>query len=163
MFPHFDDVGDAHLLTTAMGASPGAAVGAVVFDSETAVREAARGRQVVLVRRETTPDDLAGMIAAQGILTSRGGKTSHAAVVARGMGKTCVCGAEELEVDVHERTLTTHDGTGRARGRRRVDRRHHRHRLPRRGGGDARARSCATSRGSRRSPTATSWCRRCAG
>jgi pyruvate,orthophosphate dikinase len=111
MFPHFDDVGDAHLLTTAMGASPGAAVGAVVFDSETAVREAARGRQVVLVRRETTPDDLAGMIAAQGILTSRGGKTSHAAVVARGMGKTCVCGAEELEVDVHERTLTTHDGT----------------------------------------------------
>jgi pyruvate,orthophosphate dikinase len=65
----------------------------------------------VLVRRETTPDDLAGMIAAQGILTSRGGKTSHAAVVARGMGKTCVCGAEELEVDVHERTLTTHDGT----------------------------------------------------
>jgi pyruvate,orthophosphate dikinase len=94
-----------------MGASPGAAVGAAVFDSETAVARAARGEKVVLVRRETNPDDLAGMIAAQGILTSRGGKTSHAAVVARGMGKTCVCGAEELDVDLQARTATTPDGT----------------------------------------------------
>ena len=86
-----------------MGASPGAAVGKVVFDSDTAVAWAARGEDVVLVRRETNPDDLAGMIAAQGILTSRGGKTSHAAVVARGMGKTCVCGAEDLEVDLEAR------------------------------------------------------------
>ncbi len=111
MFPHFDDVAGAERLTTGMGASPGAAVGAVVFDSPTAVARAARGEAVVLVRRETNPDDLAGMIAAQGILTSRGGKTSHAAVVARGMGKTCVCGAEELDVDVHARTVTTADGT----------------------------------------------------
>ena len=111
MFPHFDAVGDAVCLTTGMGASPGAAVGKVVFDSDVAVREAERGEQVILVRRETNPDDLAGMIAAQGILTSRGGKTSHAAVVARGMGKTCVCGAEELEVDVHARTVTAADGT----------------------------------------------------
>jgi pyruvate,orthophosphate dikinase len=87
-----------------MGASPGAAVGKAVFDSETAVAWAARGEDVVLVRRETNPDDLSGMIAARGILTSRGGKTSHAAVVARGMGKTCVCGAEALEVDLQART-----------------------------------------------------------
>jgi pyruvate, orthophosphate dikinase len=111
MFPHFDDVGDTPLLTTAMGASPGAAVGTVVFDSQTAVARAAEGADVILVRRETNPDDLSGMIAAQGILTSRGGKTSHAAVVARGMGKTCVCGAEELDVDVQGRTLRTADGT----------------------------------------------------
>ena len=84
-----------------MNASPGAAVGKAVFASERAVELAARGEDVILVRRETNPDDLAGMIAAQGVLTSRGGKTSHAAVVARGMGKTCVCGAEELEVDGH--------------------------------------------------------------
>jgi pyruvate,orthophosphate dikinase len=71
-----------------------------VFDSARAVEWAAAGEDVILVRRETNPDDLHGMIAAKGILTSRGGKTSHAAVVARGMGKTCVCGADELEVDV---------------------------------------------------------------
>ena len=69
------------------------------------------GEKVILVRRETNPDDLNGMIAAQGILTSRGGKTSHAAVVARGMGKTCVCGAEELDVDTKRRRLTAPDGT----------------------------------------------------
>ncbi len=84
-----------------MNAQPGAAVGKAVFDCRP--RRGAgrpRGEKVILVRRETNPDDLNGMIAAQGILTSRGGKTSHAAVVARGMGKTCVCGAEELDVDV---------------------------------------------------------------
>ncbi|MCW2776314.1 MAG: pyruvate phosphate dikinase [Frankiales bacterium] len=114
MFPAFGATDDAtkgqRLLGKGMGASPGAAVGKVVFDSATAVAWAARGEDVVLVRRETTPDDLAGMIAAQGILTSRGGKTSHAAVVARGMGKTCVCGAEELEVDLEAGRLTTPDG-----------------------------------------------------
>jgi pyruvate,orthophosphate dikinase len=67
---------------------------------------AATGEQVILVRRETNPDDLPGMIAAQGILTSRGGKTSHAAVVARGMGKTCVCGAEGIEVNTRQRHVT---------------------------------------------------------
>jgi pyruvate,orthophosphate dikinase len=82
-----------------MAASPGAAVGRAVFDSATAVEWAARGEEVILVRRETNPDDLEGMIASVGILTSRGGKTSHAAVVARGMGKTCVCGAETIDVD----------------------------------------------------------------
>ena len=111
MFPRFGSTEGAVQLTCGMGASPGAAVGRVVFDSVTAVAWAGRGEQVVLVRRETNPDDLAGMIAAQGILTSRGGKTSHAAVVARGMGTTCVCGAEELEVDVHAKTITTPDGT----------------------------------------------------
>ena len=89
----------------------GAAVGAAVFDSAAAVARHAAGESVVLVRRETNPDDLEGMIAASGVLTSRGGKTSHAAVVARGMGKTCVCGAEDLEVDLEHRTITAPDGT----------------------------------------------------
>ena len=100
MFPRFDSEADKELLTKAIGASPGAASGKVVFTSAAAVEAADKGEKVILVRRETTPDDLHGMIAAQGVLTSRGGKTSHAAVVARGMGKTCVCGAEELDVDV---------------------------------------------------------------
>ena len=99
MFPQFDAGAERHLLTRGMAASPGAAVGRVVFDSATAVAWQARGERVVLVRKETNPEDLEGMIAATGILTSRGGKTSHAAVVARGMGKTAVCGAESLEVD----------------------------------------------------------------
>ncbi|MDX6250198.1 MAG: pyruvate, orthophosphate dikinase [Kribbellaceae bacterium] len=100
MFPRFDSEAPKELLTKAIGASPGAASGKVVFTSAAAVEAADRGEKVILVRRETNPDDLHGMIAAQGILTSRGGKTSHAAVVARGMGKTCVCGAEDLDVDV---------------------------------------------------------------
>jgi pyruvate,orthophosphate dikinase len=82
-----------------------------VFDSAAAGEWAARGEDVILVRRETNPDDLPGMIAAKGILTSRGGKTSHAAVVARGMGKTCVSGADELEISVSAKTITTKDGT----------------------------------------------------
>jgi pyruvate, orthophosphate dikinase len=106
MFPRFDTSAKATVITKAISASPGAAVGKAVFDSATAVEWAARGEEVILVRRETNPDDLHGMIAAQGILTSRGGKTSHAAVVARGMGKTCVCGADELEVDVNARKFT---------------------------------------------------------
>ncbi|WP_369133519.1 pyruvate, phosphate dikinase [Modestobacter sp. I12A-02662] len=111
MFPRFADRGDAVLLTTGMNASPGAAVGKAVFSSETAVEWAERGEDVVLVRRETTPDDLAGMIAARGVLTSRGGRTSHAAVVARGMGRTCVCGAEELDVAPRARRFTAPGGT----------------------------------------------------
>src|SRR5207344_3034914 len=87
------------------------ATGAAVFDSATAVARAAKGEKVILVRRETNPDDLNGMIASQGILTSHGGRTSHAAVVARGMGKTCVCGAEALLVDVANKTMTTAAGT----------------------------------------------------
>ncbi len=98
MFPRFDADADTELITKAIGASPGAASGKIVFTSAAAVEAADQGEKVILVRRETNPDDLHGMIAAQGVLTSRGGKTSHAAVVARGMGKTCVCGAEELDV-----------------------------------------------------------------
>jgi len=113
MFPRFGDSADATLITKAISASPGAAVGKAVFDSATAVQWADRGEDVILVRRETNPDDLHGMIAARGILTSRGGKTSHAAVVARGMGKTCVWGADELEVDVSAGRFTTGaSGTG---------------------------------------------------
>jgi pyruvate,orthophosphate dikinase len=112
MFPRFGDSAGATLITKAISASPGAAVGKAVFDSATAVEWADRGEDVILVRRETNPDDLHGMIAARGILTSRGGKTSHAAVVARGMGKTCVCGADELEVDVKAGQFST-EGAGR--------------------------------------------------
>ncbi|MER7245121.1 pyruvate, phosphate dikinase [Kribbella sp. NPDC000426] len=105
MFPRFDADAKTDLITKAIGASPGAASGKVVFTSAAAVEAADRGEKVILVRRETNPDDLHGMIAAQGILTSRGGKTSHAAVVARGMGKTCVCGAEDLDVNVAQGTI----------------------------------------------------------
>ncbi|MET8338912.1 pyruvate, phosphate dikinase [Streptosporangium canum] len=110
MFPRFGKDADSTKITTGMNASPGAAVGKAVFSSERAVELAARGEAVILVRHETNPDDLSGMIAAQGVLTSRGGKTSHAAVVARGMGKTCVCGAEELEVSAKERRFTAPGG-----------------------------------------------------
>ncbi|MFE1388497.1 pyruvate, phosphate dikinase [Streptomyces albogriseolus] len=110
MFPRFDASATGTALARGVPASPGAAVGAVVFDTARAVRRAAAGEKVVLVRQETTPDDLPGMIAAQAVLTSRGGKTSHAAVVARGMGKVCVCGAEELTVDTEARRFTTADG-----------------------------------------------------
>ena len=113
MFPQFDTAAEKPhgARAAACPASPGAAVGKAVFDSYTAVKWTRSGEKVILVRRETNPDDLNGMIAAQGILTSRGGKTSHAAVVARGMGKTCVCGAEELDVDTKRRRLTAPDGT----------------------------------------------------
>ncbi|MFC4463537.1 pyruvate, phosphate dikinase [Streptomyces xiangluensis] len=106
MFPRFDTSAVGDPLAHGIPASPGAAVGAAVFDSAEAVRRAAAGEKVVLVRQETTPDDLPGMIAAQAVLTSRGGKTSHAAVVARGMGKVCVCGAEEITVDPQGRRFT---------------------------------------------------------
>ena len=111
MFPQFDPDAERSLLTKGMAASPGAAVGEVVFDSATAVARAAQGGAVLLVRRETTPDDLEGMIAAAGVLTSRGGKTSHAAVVARGMGRTCVCGAEAIDIDAEARTARVQDVT----------------------------------------------------
>ncbi|MEW2248915.1 pyruvate, phosphate dikinase [Streptomyces sp. NPDC006975] len=110
MFPRFAVTPDDVPLAHGVPASPGAAVGAAVFDSAEAVRRAAAGEDTVLVRRETTPDDLPGMIAARAVLTSRGGKTSHAAVVARGMGKVCVCGAEELSVDTAARRFTTAAG-----------------------------------------------------
>ncbi|NGN62479.1 pyruvate, phosphate dikinase [Streptomyces sp. A7024] len=111
LFPRFAATGDRPPLARGIPASPGAATGAAVFDSAEAVRRAAAGEKVVLVRRETTPDDLPGMVAAQAVLTSRGGKTSHAAVVARGMGKVCVCGAEQLKVEPALRRFTTSEGT----------------------------------------------------
>ncbi|MEW2222861.1 pyruvate, phosphate dikinase [Streptomyces sp. NPDC006990] len=113
MFPRFDSNGGlkgADQIGWGIAASPGAAVGKAVFDSYTAIKWSRSGEKVILIRRETNPDDLDGMLAAEGILTSRGGKTSHAAVVARGMGKTCVCGAEELEVDTKRRCLKSQDG-----------------------------------------------------
>ena len=110
MFPRFDDNTKVERIAKGMNASPGAAVGRAVFDSYTAVKWSRSGERVILCRRETNPDDLNGMIAAQGILTSRGGKTSHAAVVARGMGKTCVCGAEQLDVDTKRRRMTAPGG-----------------------------------------------------
>jgi pyruvate,orthophosphate dikinase len=110
MFPRFDESVSRRKIAQGMNASPGAAVGKVVFDSYTAVKWSRSGEQVILVRRETNPDDLNGMIAANGILTSRGGRTSHAAVVARGMGKTCVCGAETLNVDTKERRFEAPNG-----------------------------------------------------
>jgi len=116
MFPRFDESADRKLIGKGMNASPGAAVGKAVFDSGTAVEWADRGEDVILVRRETNPDDLRGMVAARGILTSRGGKTSHAAVVARGMGRTCVCGADSLNVDTKKRRVTTKDGVEVAEG-----------------------------------------------
>ncbi|MEU1571253.1 pyruvate, phosphate dikinase [Streptomyces collinus] len=116
MFPRFDAASTGDPLAHGLPASPGAAVGAAVFDSAAAVRRAVAGEKVILVRQETTPDDLPGMVAAQAVLTSRGGKTSHAAVVARGMGKVCVCGAEELTVDTERRRFTTRDGTVVAEG-----------------------------------------------
>jgi pyruvate,orthophosphate dikinase len=106
MFPRFDPAGSRHLIARGINASPGAAVGRVVFDSASAVAWAARGDDVILVREETDPDDLPGLIAAKGVLTSRGGRTSHAAVVARGLGRTCVCGADDLDVDLAAREFT---------------------------------------------------------
>jgi len=125
LHPQFDTKADYDVIAKGLNASPGAAVGEVVFSSADAVDAAAAGRKVILVRWETTPDDLRGMVAAQGILTSHGGKTSHAAVVARGMGKPCVCGAEKLKIDaalkvakvagtdieLHEGDMISIDGT----------------------------------------------------
>lgn len=109
MFPQFDAAAEKELIARGMAASPGAAVGKIAFDNAQAVEAAEKGIKTVLVRRETNPDDLPGMVAAEGVLTARGGKTSHAAVVARGMGKTCVCGAESLVIDAAAGTVTIGD------------------------------------------------------
>lgn len=109
MFPQFDAKAEKELIARGMAASPGAAVGKIAFNNAQAVEAAEKGIKTVLVRRETNPDDLPGMVAAEGVLTARGGKTSHAAVVARGMGKTCVCGAESLVIDEAAGTVTIGD------------------------------------------------------
>ena len=135
LHPQFDKNANYDVLARGLNASPGAAVGGAVFSAADAVKAVEEGKKCVLVRWETTPDDLAGMIAAEGILTSHGGKTSHAAVIARGMGAPCVCGVEQLKIDaekkktaltgtdivIHEGDMISLDGTHRHRrsGRRR--------------------------------------------
>ena len=105
LHPQFDANAPVEVLARGLNASPGAAVGEVVFSSDDAVARAAEGRPVILVRWETNPDDLKGMVAAEGILTSHGGKTSHAAVIARGMGTPCVCGVESFQIDAAEKVV----------------------------------------------------------
>ena len=94
-----------NLLAKGLPASPGGVTGKIVFESENAVEECKKGRKVILVREETSPEDIEGMISAQGVLTLRGGMTSHAAVVARGMGKSCIVGCNELSIDLSSREL----------------------------------------------------------
>ncbi len=106
-----NEMGKAKVITKGLPASPGAATGKIVFFADEAEKLAAQGEDVILVRIETSPEDLAGMHAANGILTARGGMTSHAAVVARGMGKTCVAGAGELNIDYKTRTIKVGDTT----------------------------------------------------
>jgi pyruvate,orthophosphate dikinase len=106
LHPQWDPEAEIHVVAKGLNASPGAAAGKAVFDARTAQEWAAAGDRVILVRPMTEPDDVGGMYASRGILTSRGGKTSHAAVVARGAGKPCVCGAEELHIDLAERRFT---------------------------------------------------------
>ena len=108
LHPVLDPDADRRLLVRGLPASPGAASGRVAFTAGEAEKAAANGEKVILVRIETSPDDIHGMHAADGILTSRGGMTSHAAVVARGMGRPCVVGAGELRIDYRTRCLTAH-------------------------------------------------------
>lgn len=109
MFPAFDPHAERVLLARGMNASPGAATGHVAFTTADVLARAKEGTRSILVRRETNPDDLAGMITAEGVLTARGGKTSHAAVVARGLGRTCVCGVEAFTVDEAAREVRVDD------------------------------------------------------
>jgi pyruvate, orthophosphate dikinase len=130
LFPRLDPKAGARPVAKGLPASPGAASGIAVFDADRAEKLGRAGEKVILVREETKPEDIHGFFASQGILTSRGGKTSHAAVVARGMGKPCVAGAEGIHVDVHTRQAIVGDkafgeGDGDHAGR------HHRQRLPR--------------------------------
>ena len=133
LHPQFDKNAEYDVLARGLNASPGAAVGEAVFSAADAVAAAEAGRKCVLVRWETNPDDLAGMIAAEGILTSHGGKTSHAAVIARGMGAPCVCGVEALKIDAEKKQavvtgtdVVIKEGDMISHGR------HHRHRGARR-------------------------------
>ncbi len=103
LHPRLDPKAEIRVITKGLAASPGAASGRVVFSAEEAVRMAQKNEKVILVRQETNPDDIHGMVVAQGVLTSRGGMTSHAAVVARGMGKPCVAGAEQMKVNEEKR------------------------------------------------------------
>ena len=113
LLPCFDTkaMEEAKKISSGVNASPGAAVGKIVFDTEEAAARGEAGEKVILVRIETCPDDIHGMAVAQGVLTLRGGATSHAAVVAKGMGKPCVSGCEDIKIDLDNETLTAADGT----------------------------------------------------
>ncbi|HEY2774490.1 MAG TPA: pyruvate, phosphate dikinase [Candidatus Binatia bacterium] len=111
LHPNIDPKAPKTLLAKGLGASPGAASGQVVFSAEEAVSAKADGKKTILVRNETSPEDIAGMNAAEGILTAKGGRTSHAAVVARGMGKCCVVGCEELRIDYKAGSMKAGDKT----------------------------------------------------
>ena len=113
LLPSFDPKAkkEAHKIAQGLNASPGAAIGKIVFDTDDAAKRGEAGEKVILVRIETCPDDIHGMIASQGVLTLRGGMTSHAAVVAKGMGKPCVSGCEDLKIDLANKTLSASDGT----------------------------------------------------
>ena len=106
LHPQFKESSERELFEKGLNASPGAAVGVIVFDPDTAELEAEKGRKVILVRDETSPEDIHGMFSSVGILTTKGGMTSHAAVVARGMGKPCVAGAENLIIDYKNKTIS---------------------------------------------------------
>ncbi|MDB4604533.1 pyruvate, phosphate dikinase [Acidimicrobiia bacterium] len=106
LHPQFIESQERDFFDKALNASPGAAVGEIVFDADKAEEEATKGRDVILVRDETSPEDIHGMHSSVGILTTKGGMTSHAAVVARGMGKPCVVGAENLIIDFEEKTIS---------------------------------------------------------
>ena len=109
LHPQFVQNQDKELFTKALNASPGAAVGEIVFDADKAEEEAEKGKKIILVRDETSPEDIHGMYSSVGILTTKGGMTSHAAVVARGMGKPCVVGAEKLTLNFDEKTISNGD------------------------------------------------------
>ena len=109
LHPRLDPKATLNVLATGLGASPGAAVGKAVFDADEAEELGSRGEQVILVRWETNPDDIHGLIMAQGVITSHGGMTSHAAVVARGMGKPCIAGAQDLKIDTAAKRFTVGD------------------------------------------------------
>ena len=111
LHPMIDPTAEWEVATKGLNASPGAACGAIVLDADAAEQRGKAGESVILVRWETTPDDIHGLIQAVGILTAHGGMTSHAAVVARGMGKPCVAGCEGLSIDLDARTITVGDRT----------------------------------------------------
>src|SRR5437868_9435277 len=111
LHPMFDPKAERKVLARGLPASPGAAVGKIAFTAHEAEERVHKGEQIVLVRRETEPADIGGMHVSKGILTSTGGMTSHAAVVARGMGKPCIAGAGELRIDANSRTLSVNGRT----------------------------------------------------
>src|SRR5213078_4374009 len=105
LHPMLDPTAEWEVAAKGLNASPGAASGKIVLDADTAEQRGKAGESVILVRWETTPDDIHGLVQAKGVLTAHGGMTSHAAVVARGMGKPCVAGCEALTVDLKARTI----------------------------------------------------------